>query len=1493
MAGAGFNQDPIQFVNLIADNLRDRYQTGFPVLKELIQNTDDALASEFHYGLSSGLPKAVHPLLRGPGLFLINNGKFKASDARGIRSFGLNSKAADKASIGKFGLGMKSVFHFCEAFFFLAHYGNQTYAEVLNPWSGPDSEQTLHQDWDQFRDEDVQIIRNRLSGIIDKISPDPGGCFILWLPLRKKAHLDLPNGKRTGSIVSEYPGDDMALLDFLDEDDLGVKIATLIPMLRHVKRAAYWKIDRIRPPVEPNFYVVLGDGAKRPSLVKLESDIPGDNRKVLKGRIHVIRNEVNQTLDFSGMEYFGWNPSLTAMHSHDLWPSSYVRDNLGRSREAKDKAQPHGAVYFSRTPGMGRLITNWSVFLPLDEARDSQTIRCDGIHDFRLTLHGYFFVDAGRQGVHGLDDCDGRSSNKFDSEETLRRAWNCELLRIAVLPLLLPALDAFCTDLSLVENARTALSDALNRTSLLNRFRDPITERQSWLREITQDGVRWALRSNVKKVLGLPVPPAADPTRPWRLFAGLQAITNKYWLSVTGAPNIVHPESVVQWNEQDLFDLMESIDSRALFSESTLLDYFASFLKESAGPCIRVGTVNKTLANLFKQGIILNDEDKLGKNQQRVREIISHIDEKRCFQIENQLPSTLLKQLFSIDTDILLVPARFYPPAWTSSASLSVEDAASLLRKVHDALDIERSPSKGLQKAALTLSRRIIEGVPVGFRANLLHRCTDLHVLEAFDCRADETLAVSPGEIRSVRDNGLLFGYSQGLSPLERLGLAPAFQKVLPRDRVVLINKETAELALNQERAIAPCNGGAVLRALGQKARILGDLKGRANLAGSVGAPDGDTEIRGLRLLLHADVDQFFNCGDSLWILGEEQHPVWRKLWAQLVEDEEDPWNLLKSDIADQLSRETSRMVNIKEIRADSVVEELIRRNLSVIDSSRFDQKECEQILREVTDDALWLSLPFHWTRQGNPVRGDAENVYLECDGTNIQDELLLGVDLIPCSQDVEVSRRQKDLLKPLDESAVIEIALRRPDMSNVWRVIVDALQSQSLSSNSPSTKLIIRIKGVTWVPSDGEALYSPDDIIDFETIEGELDRILAQAPGTFITPSRLDAEVKAHPFYPKVRESYFVGEQEGLERLALVLADLDQYQIGGVAFEDSDALRESAQFLSSYGHAGWRLLANLVIKTDGDLDLTPVASSMNRAMSLDAIVNLLNWVADRGSDSKQAAHVFNRYLKVFAKMENAADAVFRLKLLNQANRWVPSKELVSGVVGVAVINVLDLEQARILDNLIFQDQGTGDSAKYPEEIDSTTQLAACAEILREYFQLWVGRVTPALTGALVLLFGADESIKTHCEDCVRPHSRVWLIAQFPWQTPQGTECGGAKTWLSGFSFESALEYFRMTVRVHDAQTLRVHSILGEVIQVGLEEKFSTLFVGKPSYFPLDKRSGYRVDLVLRKIAIEQCSEKQLSSCLRNSTDYLLREVFNQTQPRLDALWNELDKSTR
>jgi hypothetical protein len=53
-------------------------------------------------------------------LFVVNDGEFTAKDSRAIVSYGFNYKSSDGNSIGKYGLGMKGVFHLCEAVFLLS-----------------------------------------------------------------------------------------------------------------------------------------------------------------------------------------------------------------------------------------------------------------------------------------------------------------------------------------------------------------------------------------------------------------------------------------------------------------------------------------------------------------------------------------------------------------------------------------------------------------------------------------------------------------------------------------------------------------------------------------------------------------------------------------------------------------------------------------------------------------------------------------------------------------------------------------------------------------------------------------------------------------------------------------------------------------------------------------------------------------------------------------------------------------------------------------------------------------------------------------------------------------------------------------------------------------------------------------------------------------------------------------------------------------------------
>ena len=103
----------------IQDLLAEDYLASL-VFKELIQNAEDAGAKQLHFGWIADWPSTGHPLLNQPDLIALNDGNFSKKDEKQITYSGASPKATDTDSIGTFGFGMKSVFHFCDAFFIAA-----------------------------------------------------------------------------------------------------------------------------------------------------------------------------------------------------------------------------------------------------------------------------------------------------------------------------------------------------------------------------------------------------------------------------------------------------------------------------------------------------------------------------------------------------------------------------------------------------------------------------------------------------------------------------------------------------------------------------------------------------------------------------------------------------------------------------------------------------------------------------------------------------------------------------------------------------------------------------------------------------------------------------------------------------------------------------------------------------------------------------------------------------------------------------------------------------------------------------------------------------------------------------------------------------------------------------------------------------------------------------------------------------------------------------
>ena len=745
----GYTSD---YVNLIANNLRDRYENGFPILKELIQNADDAKAGTLIFGRHDGFLDASHPLLKGPGLWFFNDGKFDQSDANALRSFGINSKAGDATAIGKFGLGMKSVFHLCEALFYVAWDGTRLHREGLTPWK--QDGHWPHPEWDETRDADW----HHLTVLGKKLAADGArNWFLLWLPLRMKRHLTTPSGQESGAITNRFPGDDPSIdLSFLRDATLSHDLAELLPLLRHLERIEHRGKDN-------RFDLQLRGGTR------LMGD-PSTERAVGQ----VLLGDGSLLLAFSGRRTQSPDADrqFADMKAQKEWPTIRYRDELGRERQEKDKKSPEAAVLLCSGHGSAiRSRLQWAVFLPVEYG--SKDLASE--HDKRgrsLVLHGQFFLDAGRKRIHGQEQLNERPADLHDAridEGSLRTAWNQRLAQEVLLPLVLPALSDYARELDLSDDEHRALAKTLSDSQWFKDFGRYVCRDAFWMRTLQPEaGPRWRLvtKDDRRRLRPVPTPPRSAPERPWKVFPNL--IASDLTPYDVEAPHLGNAPA--HWQQDELARLLSWVDG--MFEQAPAMDYLAALLESCTRPCLGADVLQSRLVVMLREGLRAARPEARRQVATKARRLIDFVEPKRRLPLLSELPERVLKSLWTIDAPVLLIPKDL-----EADGDAVPDDRALVdwLRVLDRALDSEQRA----QETILETVQELLKTKRAEARGDLLRRHRTLRVIGVWDARSGVEKPVSFDFLEEVRATRTLFHYAAGLRET-RVGIAPQIAQVLP-----------------------------------------------------------------------------------------------------------------------------------------------------------------------------------------------------------------------------------------------------------------------------------------------------------------------------------------------------------------------------------------------------------------------------------------------------------------------------------------------------------------------------------------------------------------------------------------------------------------------------------------------------------------------------------------------------------------------------------------
>ena len=222
-------------------NILESYRCDSGILKELVQNADDAHASEIHFIYDTReLPSECvfqknAKEIQGPALCVYNDRPFSDKDLEGIQKLGIGSKGDDPEKTGRYGIGFNAVYHLTDCPSFLSNDDTLCYLDPLcryAPEATPESPGELFRPIDrEFKESFPDVLRGYLGEHFDL-----KGSTMFRFPQRTSGRFSEVGASIAKPISSQKMEE---LLDIFQDE-----AKKMLMFLNHIKKIALWKIGK-------------------------------------------------------------------------------------------------------------------------------------------------------------------------------------------------------------------------------------------------------------------------------------------------------------------------------------------------------------------------------------------------------------------------------------------------------------------------------------------------------------------------------------------------------------------------------------------------------------------------------------------------------------------------------------------------------------------------------------------------------------------------------------------------------------------------------------------------------------------------------------------------------------------------------------------------------------------------------------------------------------------------------------------------------------------------------------------------------------------------------------------------------------------------------------------------------------------------------------------------------------------------------------------------